>query len=387
MLNVKQRDLYLETEQQREWVEKLEGLAPAFREQAIVSDRDSSFSLSSYRKLQEIGYTSITLPVKYGGEGMSPADYLYVQEHLAMIDENLALTVGWTLGIVGEVFNDELWEKPALTDFGAKVAAGATVNRALSEIAMGSPTRGGRPTTTAILRDEHWVINGRKSYTTGSYGLDYFLVMAWIEEEQLSAFFLVHKDTPGVSIVENWDVFAMNATASHDLLLEEVTVPASKLVEYVKVVRGKKVNAWGLHTSATYVGIAHAARNYAVEFAKTHQPNSINEPIASLPNVQQLIGEMDLLLIQSRHLLYTVAKLAHDPDKRALITNELAIVKYTVTNNAQQIVDKAMRVVGAKSLQTSNLLQRYYRNVRAGLHNPPMDDMTIHNLAQAALKE
>jgi alkylation response protein AidB-like acyl-CoA dehydrogenase len=46
-----------------------------------------------------------------------------------------------------------------------------------------------------------------------------------------------------------------------------------------------------------------------------------------------------------------------------------------------------MRIVGAKSLQLSNPLQRYYRDVRAGLHNPPMDDMTISNLAQAAIKE
>ena len=46
-----------------------------------------------------------------------------------------------------------------------------------------------------------------------------------------------------------------------------------------------------------------------------------------------------------------------------------------------------MRLVGAKSLQLSNPLQRYYRDVRAGLHNPPMDDMTISKLAQTAIKE
>jgi len=38
-------------------------------------------------------------------------------------------------------------------------------------------------------------------------------------------------------------------------------------------------------------------------------------------------------------------------------------------------------------LQLSNPLQRYYRNVRAGLHNPPMDDMTIIKLATAAIEQ
>lgn len=46
-----------------------------------------------------------------------------------------------------------------------------------------------------------------------------------------------------------------------------------------------------------------------------------------------------------------------------------------------------MRIVGAKSLQRTNPLQRYYRDVRAGLHNPPMDDMTIKKLALTALEE
>ena len=46
-----------------------------------------------------------------------------------------------------------------------------------------------------------------------------------------------------------------------------------------------------------------------------------------------------------------------------------------------------MRIVGAKSLQMSNPLQRYYRDVRAGLHNPPMDEITIQKLTQTALAQ
>ncbi|WP_438870459.1 hypothetical protein [Pseudomonas sp. L1(2025)] len=46
-----------------------------------------------------------------------------------------------------------------------------------------------------------------------------------------------------------------------------------------------------------------------------------------------------------------------------------------------------MRLVGAKSLQRSNPLQRYYRDVRAGLHNPPMDDITIKRLAETAIEK
>ena len=54
-----------------------------------------------------------------------------------------------------------------------------------------------------------------------------------------------------------------------------------------------------------------------------------------------------------------MAEAYDDPARRGLITNEMAVAKHTVTNMAIDIVDKAMRVVGAKSLQLSNPLQRF----------------------------
>jgi alkylation response protein AidB-like acyl-CoA dehydrogenase len=131
-----------------------------------------------------------------------------------------------------------------------------------------------------------------------------------------------------------------------------------------------------------------------VEFANHHSPNSIQGTIATLPNVQSLIGEIDLLLAQARFTLYGAAQSYIElinkgnlaAQEAGNIVNAVNVAKYTVTNNAIAIVDKAMRVVGAKSLQRNNPLQRYYRDVRAGLHNPPMDDLTIKKLAESALK-
>ena len=113
----------------------------------------------------------------------------------------------------------------------------------------------------------------------------------------------------------------------------------------------------------------------------------MNGPIAQLPNVQQLIGEIDLELMKARFVIYGAASSYDNEATRHLLTNEVSVAKHIVTNSAITIVDKAMRLVGAKSLQRTNPLQRYYRDVRAGLHNPPMDDMTIKKLALTALEE
>jgi alkylation response protein AidB-like acyl-CoA dehydrogenase len=179
----------------------------------------------------------------------------------------------------------------------------------------------------------------------------------------------------------------MRGTGSHDLVLKNVKLQESDFLE--KLNPGKKsANGGLLHIPACYLGIAEAAQTYAIRFAKEYSPNSIKGAIIDLPNVQQKIGEMGLLITQSKHFLYSVARLWDDSTEaeRINLNPELAAVKHSVTNAAIHVVDLAMRLVGARSLSVKSPLQRYYRDVRAGLHNPPMDDMTIQLLAKKAIE-
>ncbi len=380
-------NLFIKTERQREWLQRLYEKESKFKNLATQIDELPLFPLENIQELVQIGYTSSTLPVAYGGEGLSVYDMVLLQETLASFDANTALSIGWNLGVVGELFEKKLWTDANLDSFAKEVLNGSLVNRSVSEAQTGSPTRGGRPGTTAIKKDGSWVLSGRKIFTTASPVLTYFLTSAWIEEQQKVGFFLLHKDLEGLTIEETWDVISMRGTASHDLVLDNVKVDSSKLVELPETPSGGQINGWILHIPACYLGIAQAARDYAVHFSNNHKPNSLNGPISQLPNVQQLLGEIDLALIQARHLIYSVAEAYDDESRRSHLSNEIGVVKHTVTNSAVTIVDKAMRIVGAKSLQRSNPLQRYYRDVRAGLHNPPMDDMTIKKLALSAIEQ
>jgi alkylation response protein AidB-like acyl-CoA dehydrogenase len=380
-------NLFVKTANQQTWLEKMRQKEAIFKSKSAEIDELASFPVENIQDLVEMGYTSITLPAAYGGEGLNVYDMVLLQETLASFDGTTALSIGWNLGVVGEIFERKLWEPEKLNFFAKEILNGALVNRAVSEAQTGSPTRGGRPGTTAVKKDGAWVITGRKTFTTMSPVLTYFLTSAWIEEKQKVGFFLLHKDLEGLTIEETWDVIAMRGTGSHDLVLHNVTVAETQLVELPDMPRGGKLNGWILHIPACYLGIAQAARDYAVHFANHHAPNSLNGPISQLPNVQQLLGEIDLELIRARHLIYSVAAAYDDEERREYLENELGVVKHTVTNSAITIVDKAMRIVGAKSLQRGNPLQRYYRDVRAGLHNPPMDDMTIKKLALSAIEQ
>ncbi|GIN90455.1 putative acyl-CoA dehydrogenase YdbM [Siminovitchia terrae] len=381
------KDLFIKSPIQKQWLDNLYTKEAAFKSISAETDEQARFPKRNIQELVEMGYTSLTLTKEYGGKGLRVYDMVLFQETLASFDSATGLSIGWHLGTVGELYEKKLWSEDRLNFFAKEVLDGALVNRAVSEAQTGSPTRGGRPGTTAVQKDGHWVINGRKNFTTMSPALTYFLTSVWIEEKQAIGFFLLHKDTEGLSIEETWDVISMRGTESHDLILENVKVDDSMLVEINDGPRGNKINGWVMHIPACYLGIAQAARDYAIQFANEHSPNSIKGTISELPNVQRLLGEIELELMRARHFLYNVAEAYDDEKRRPLIANELGAVKHTVTNSAISIIDKAMRIAGAKSLQRSTPLQRYYRDARAGLHNPPMDDMTIQKLALAAIEQ
>lgn len=65
------------------------------------------------------------------------------------------------------------------------------------------------------------------------------------------------------------------------------------------------------------------------------------------------------------------------------IRNPTSASKVMVMNQGLEVIDLAMRIVGAKSLEMNRPLQRYYRDMRAGLHNPPMEDAAYTNIAKS----
>jgi alkylation response protein AidB-like acyl-CoA dehydrogenase len=380
-MNIKDTEIF------EEQLNIMNKLSKQFFLRAHRVDIEGSFPFENIQDLKNTGYTSLTVPKKYGGQGISLYHLLRFQEKIAEGDGATALSIGWHMGIIKNLAEKETWKESIFSKLCEDVLNGSLINSAATEPKTGSPTRGGKPDTNAVKNSEGWIINGRKTFTTMSPVLDYFIVSATINENNQVGNFLIPKSSQGVLIEETWDSIALRGTGSHDLLLRDVVVPDEYLVEQLGN-EGKKPNGWLLHIPACYLGIAKAAKRQAIEFALEYSPNSIEGSIINLPNIKQKIGEIELKLLQSSTLLYSVAKQwdFSDENGRGEMGPILGAAKLTVTNAAIEIVDLAMRIVGARSLSLKSPLQRYYRDVRAGLHNPPMDDMTINALANKAIE-
>lgn len=389
--NVKD-DPFIRNEKEKRLVEWAAQLAACFAARAPKHDLEGSFPFENIADLKESGYVALTVPREYGGEEITLYEMLLIQEKLATGDGSTALSIGWHMGLMLHFRTTRSWPEKLFAAFCRDVVeTGTLLNHLATERSAGSPSRGGIPQTEAVKTEGGWLITGRKTFSTLSPVLDTFLVSASMAGMNQVGDFLVRR-SDRVRIEETWNTMGMRATGSHDMILDQAYVPEEALIRSHTV--GQKLqppsdaNGWLLHVPACYLGIAQAARDFAVSFAKTYQPASLPSPIADLPTVQQQIGLLEAELLTARHLMYGIAdRWDTQPEQRLKLVPELGLVKYVATNHAISIVDKAMRIVGGASLSRSLPLERLYRDVRAGLHNPPMDENVIRNLALRAIAE
>jgi alkylation response protein AidB-like acyl-CoA dehydrogenase len=380
-------EAWIKNDRQQRLFEKAERIAEEAKDHVKETDRNAVFSSKTLKVIKQEGYPSLTLPVGYGGEDLSLYEFLLLQEKIAEGDGAVALSIGWHLGIMMELSQDQLWKEKEFDRLAKEVAdEQKIVNRAATEPATGSPTRGGVPETKAVRKGNEYILRGRKTFTSMADHLDYYIVSAYVDDLDTVGWFLIDRHQPGVSVEKTWDTLGMRGTESDDLVLNEVELNIEDLVE-VKSEGKSSPKGWLLHIPACYLGIAVAARNDAIAFAKNFQPNSLDKPIAEVAHVQDKIGEMEWKLLQAHSFMYATAKKwDQEPHQRKNMGAELAAVKLAVTNAATEVVDLAMRIAGGRGLSKQHSFEKYYRDVRAGLHNPPMDDAVVSMLAKRAIE-
>lgn len=381
---------YPKTARQAEFIALADRLAEQIAERAAEHDRAGTFPYEAFRALHEAGYLALTVPEEYGGRGADPLEVALAQERLAHGDGSVALGATMHLGLIGRLATTRTWPEDLFARICREVVAdGALLNAAASEPALGSPSRGGLPATTATKSADGWRITGRKTWTSLAPALRYVTVSTAIHDGDAPprrAGFLVPTAAPGFSVEETWDNLGMRASGSHDVVLEEVWVPDDALLPGDDSAPQGDPRAWTTLTGATYLGIAGAARDYAVRYARERRPTGLPGPIAELQTIQHRVAEIELLLVQARAVLYGAAEAWQErPDARDEIAWQISAGKYLATNHAIRATDLALRVVGAAGLARSQPLERHFRDVRAGLGHPPADDATLTQIGKATL--
>lgn len=370
-------------------------LAAKFSERAQINDVGSVFPHENYRDLHESGYLRLALPKAYGGEGVDVFDMTLAQEILGRGDASTALVVGMMLSLMGRVIDTKAWPDHVLEDICGTVAReGGTVNNCVTEAELGSISRGGLPSMTGERADGGWRVTGRKIFVTGAPVLR-FLATAVVlppsedapEGELVSA--IVEGGSPGLSLEDTWTgALGLRGCGNYAVNYDRVFVPDSRIVERVKVGAPRRVQGgspWNLPLAAVYLGIGQAACDAAAHYANNRVPAALGKPIATAAHIQQWIGDMDVTVRGARAVLHQAARSWVAGERLVDFGASIAAAKYMCTNAACKVTEIALRVAGGFSMTHNLPLERYFRDARGGLFQPPQDDLALGMIGRAAL--
>ncbi|MBA3235642.1 MAG: acyl-CoA dehydrogenase [Chloroflexi bacterium] len=275
----------------------------------------------------------------------------------------------------------------------------ALLNNAATEEGGGSPSRGAIPGSTATpLTDDRWRLDGEKTWTTWLPNLTHAFVSARIADTEPVEVgsWLVSMDAVGVERGPGFEALGMRGSASGRLVLDGVEVDGDALL--VRRVandpdpRGAVPGTWfGIAVAAAYLGVGEGARDRVARWAIDRRPGDGKTSVAELPSVQLRLGRMDAELRAAHIVLLDVARrwdaanLADDVAQMASATTDVALAKLVATRAAVSATDEALRIAGGPGFLAGSL-ERAFRDARAGLINPPLEDVALSGFARTVVE-
>jgi alkylation response protein AidB-like acyl-CoA dehydrogenase len=333
------------------------------------------------------GLHALCVPVEAGGLGATMVEAAEVLLGLGAVDGSTALGFAMQVHVVGALREGGASEDLRQRVYRAILDEGALVNNAATEEGGGSPARGAVPGTLARQEpDGTWRLTGEKTWTTWLPNLRLAFVTARLDDGQDPRVgrFLVDLAGPGVERREGFDALGMRGSASGRLQL--AGAPGTLVSERragQPDPHGATSLAWfGVAVAATYLGVGEGARTYVARWALARRPGDGSTPVADIPSVRLRLGRLDAALRAARIVVLAAAR-RWDADRDP---TDIALAKLVATRAAVDATDEALRIAGGPGF-LSGRLERAFRDARAGLINPPLEDVTLAGFAARLLDQ
>ena len=284
-----------------------------------------------------LGLTKLFVPEALGGLGGSCLDAVIVLEELGAADVGIAsdyfsLTATMPLMLQragGDRYLAEFAAAPAMVLAGAQ----SEPNVAGSELMMAGPAPEFGPKLSARRDGDGWVLSGAKSaFVTNAGVADAYLIIARTDAAAplmtgLSIFW-VPAGTPGVRVGHKTPLIGWPLTSHAELVFDDVRLPPEALVgtEGGAAMLFAMIPEMPVCLAATFVGLARAAYDYALDYAKNRK--SMGAPIARHQAVALKLAEMAVEVHAARLLVWDAAAgCATDPMATAMFKAPAAKAK------------------------------------------------------------
>lgn len=366
---------------------RISDILPDMKIRAREADRTTIFPFETIRALAQYGALDLVLPRSQGGAECDLATAQALIGTIAQADPVAALVLVNHYMVHAELRSLPSYPVPLLA---REATAGKLINALLAEPDQGSASRGGLPGTVARKTDHGWSLTGCKAYATGIPALSWLLVRARTDAPEAEiAFFLIPQQASGITVLSTWDHVGMRASASQEVTLTDVSVPDDHLIFKEKVGEpstfGKVLAVWnqGL-LAALYDGIVRTAVGWTEKFLKERTPSNLGASLATLPAMQNVIGELHIALDLNQTLLRSFAEAVALKDQNR-IQKEAVLIKIQTVDGAAGLTQSLLAIAGNAGLSARNDLERCHRDALCGRIHAPHAELLRTKAGRQAL--
>ncbi len=331
--------------------------------QASITDETHVYPIEILRKMGKLGLMGIPIPEEYGGAGSDFLSYILAIEEIAKGCASTAviLAVHTSVGTFPILyFGTEEQKRKYLP----KLARGEFIGAfALTEANAGSDASSLQ--TTAVLKGDHYLLNGTKRFITNAGHADVYLVMASTDRKKGPhgvTSFLVDKDTPGFKVGKREEKMGLNGSTTCELIFEDAMVPVENLLgaegQGFKVAMSL-LDGGRIGIGAQALGIAEAALEAALAYSR--ERIQFKQPIGNFQGIQFMLADMATQIEASKLLIYQAASLrmAGLP-----YSKQASMAKMYASDTAVKVTTDAVQIFGGYGYCKEYKVERYMRDAK-----------------------
>ena len=351
-------------------------VSPFIKEQ----DKNEKFDPKILKKLGDAGFFGICFPKKYSGQGLDYISLGLVSLEFEKVDTFLRVIISVHVGLNSLTLlqwgTEDQKKKYLIPQIkGEKIAAFG-----LTEPNAGSDVLGIQ--ATAKKDENHYILNGEKTWISLADFADNFLIFAYTDKEKkhhgISAF-IVEKSFKGISTSTIHGKLGVRAGNTGSISIQDVKVPKENLLGHegdgFKIAMSALDN--GRYTvGAGAVGTIEAALEISTRYA--HERETFGKEIGKHQLVQQMIAKMAASRDIGRLLIYQAGHLKNTGKRN---TRETSLLKWINCNNAFESANDALQILGAYGYSNEFDIERHLRNSRGSIIYEGTRE--IHTILQA----
>lgn len=358
-------------------IQVAEKLAIQFHQNAAERDVRGSTPKAERDLIRKSGLLKTLIPKEFGGLGGTWTDVVEIVRIFAKYDSSLAHVFGYHFV---NLFTPYLWgDKEQQARYFTETAA--------NNLFWGNAFNPVEIKLYAKKEQDHYVLNGVKTFCTGSVDSDYLIVSAHYEDTKELFIGIIPTNRIGIIVNEDWDNFGQRQTDSGTINFTNVVVYKDEILknafqanEFAKV----RINISHFILNHLFLGIMEGAleeaRKYTVSQTRPRTPN-ITKAVDD-PSIQQHYGEFYAQIEAARLLVKNTDTIferiwgkgkAITAAERRELDYAVYSTKVFTTRAGLDITSRIFEVMGSRSTAGHYGFDRFWRNMRTMTLHVPVD--------------